>query len=135
METARLSKRIWVYLINLLFYLGLGFSIASPVIVAAHLHVLIYLAVAFGISIILSVFFDLFLLSISKGYNLGSAICGVKYVSSNGSVISKRQALIRSIYESIIIFVVFDWIYFLKNRTERGVIDRLSDSFAIDNRI
>lgn len=135
METARLGKRIWTYLINLMFYIGLGFAVASPILVVAHLHVLIYLAVAAGASILLSFFVCLFLLVVTRGYNLGSAICGVKYVASNGEPISRKQALIRSIYESIVIYIILDWIYFLKYRTERGVIDRLSDSFAIDTRI
>ena len=85
--------------------------------------------------IIFSFVNDLLILMLTRGYTVGSAIMGGRYVASDGKKLSFKQALVRSGSESIAIFVIFDLIYFLKNRTERGVIDRLSDSFAIDTRI
>ena len=73
-------------------------------------------------------------MSVTKGYTLGSAIIGVKYVSSDGKNIKFSQIIIRSGSESILIFAFIDLIYLVRNRTERGAIDRLSDSFAIDIR-
>ncbi len=134
METAVLSKRVWMYIINLIFYVGVGFGAASPIYVVLHWHILSYVGIALGIAIIFSFAFDCILLKITKGYTIGSAILGVKFVSSDGQRIGGRQIIIRSMAESILIFAFLDWIYFLKNRTERGVIDRLSDTFAIDNR-
>lgn len=135
METARLNKRILLYIINFLFYIGVGFAVASPFLNVLKVLVAIYILISFGMGIILSFIFDFILLIITKGFTIGSAIFGIKYVASDGNKISKRQAFIRSAYESIFIFVILDLIYFLKYRTERGVIDRLSDSFAIDIRI
>ena len=83
---------------------------------------------------ILSFVLDLIIMLASHGYTIGSAIMGVKYVGYDGKRISSKQAFIRSGSETILIFVLFDLIYFLRNRTERGVIDRLSDTFAIDLR-
>ena len=135
METAKLSKRVLLYIVNLIFYVGVGFAVASPAIAVAHLHVALYVLIAFGCGIILSFVTDKARLVWTKGYTLGSAIFGIKYVSSDGNSISKKQAFIRSAYESIFIFVFLDFLYFLKHRTERGNIDRLSGSFAIDTRI
>ena len=135
METARLNKRVLLYIINFLFYIGVGFAVASPFINALHVHIAIYILISFGMGIILSFVLDFILLIITKGYTIGSAIFGIKYVSSDGKKITKKHAFIRSAYESIFIFVILDLIYFLKYRTERGVIDRLSDSFAIDTRL
>lgn len=135
METARLNKRVLLYIINFLFYIGVGFAVASPFINVLHVHIAIYILISFGMGIILSFVLDFILLIITKGYTIGSAIFGIKYVSSDGKKITKKQAFIRSAYESIFIFVILDLIYFLKYRTERGVIDRLSDSFAIDTRL
>ena len=135
METARLNKRILLYIINFLFYIGVGFAVASPFLNVLKVPVAIYILISFGMGIVLSFIFDFILLIITKGFTIGSAIFGIKYVASDGKKISKRQAFIRSAYESIFIFVILDLIYFLKYRTERGVIDRLSDSFAIDIRI
>lgn len=134
METAVLSKRFWLYIINLIFHLGVGFAAASPFLIYLDIHVAWYLLIATGISVIFSFFFDIFLLSVTKGYTLGSAIIGVKYVASDGKRISFPQIIIRSGSETIFIFVVIDFFYLVKNRTERGAIDRLSNSFAIDIR-
>lgn len=135
METARLAKRIGAYLINLFLYLGIGFGGAVPFLTLLNLHVTLYILIALGIAIVLSFILDILIMIASKGYNIGTAIMGVKYVASDGKKLSGKQIVIRSSSESIVIFVFFDLIYFIKNRTERGVIDRLSDSFAIDTRI
>ena len=134
METAVLSKRVWMYIINLIFYVGVGFGAASPIYVLLHWHVLAYVGIALGSAIILSFVLDCILLKGTKGYTIGSGILGVKFVSSDGQIINGKQIVIRSMAESILILAFLDLIYFLKNRTERGVIDRLSDTFAIDNR-
>lgn len=142
METAVLSKRVWMYIINLIFYVGVGFGASVPIYHAIHSyipqymqwHIIVLVGLALGIAIILSFAFDSFLMKVSKGYTIGSAICGVKFVSSDGQVINGKQIVVRSMAESILILAFLDLIYFLKNRTERGVIDRLSDTFAIDNR-
>lgn len=135
METARLAKRIWAYVINLILYVGIGFLASLPFLTIIGLHPLLYVLIAVGIAIVFSFLFDLFLLVITGGFTIGTAIMGIKYVSSNGHKISKKQAFIRSSSESILIFAILDLIYFIRYRTERGVIDRLSNSFAIDNRI
>ena len=134
METAVLSKRIGLYIINLIFHLGVGFGAASPFIAVLGLHWAFYLLIALGIAFVFSLLFDIFLMSVTKGYTLGSAIIGVKYVSSDGKAIRFNQIVVRSGSESILIFALIDLIYLVKNRTERGAIDRLSESFAIDIR-
>ena len=135
METARLVKRVLAYIFNLIFYLGLGFALAVPFLVLLTFHPLLYVLIAIGIAVVISFVLDFFFLVAFKGFTIGNAIMGVKYVSSDGKKINKRQAMVRSASETIVIFVLIDLIYFIKNRTERGVIDRLSDSFAIDIRL
>jgi len=134
METAVLSKRIWVYLIDLAIYLAIGFLSSLPFLLVLHFHVLLYILFACVIFMILSFFVDLIILNASHGFTIGSAIMGVKYVGYDGKTITGKQAFIRSGSETILVFAFIDLIYFLKNRTERGVIDRLSDTFAIDLR-
>ena len=135
METAILRKRIWSYIINLILYVGFGFGVCAVFYILFSLHPLIYVLISLGEAIVSSFIFDCLLMRGTHGRTIGSAIMGVKYVASDGKRLSGKQILIRSSSESIVIFVFFDLIYFLKNRTERGVIDRLSDSFAIDTRI
>ena len=135
METARLAKRVWAYIINLFFYLTTGFACSIPFLTLLSCPVYAYILISLGIAFVFSFINDLLIMVLTRGYTVGSAIMGVRYVASDGKKLSFKQALVRSGCESTLIFVFFDLIYFLKNRTERGVIDRLSDSFAIDTRI
>ena len=135
METARLAKRVWAYIINLVFYLATGFACGIPFLTLLSWPVYAYILISLGIAFVFSLINDLLIMLLTRGYTVGSAIMGVRYVASDGKKLSFKQALVRSSSESIFIFAFLDLIYFLKNRTERGVIDRLSDSFAIDTRI
>ncbi len=135
METARLAKRIWAYIINLILYLEIGFGASVPFVTLLHLPIVGYIFISLGVAIVSSFLLDILLMSVTHGFNIGCAILGVKFVASDGKRLSGKQIVIRSASESIVIFVVFDLVFFIKNKTERGVIDRLSDSFAIDIRI
>lgn len=134
MEIASLSKRLWAYIINLIFYLAISFAGSLPFLISLKIEVFLYIIISLGISFLLSFIFDIILLIIFKGYTLGSAIMGIKYVGGDAKRLKKKQIVILSLGESIPIIVIFDLIYFLKTHTERGIIDRLSDSFAIDTR-
>lgn len=135
METAILQKRVWIFIINLIIYNVVGFGAALPFLLIIHLHPAFYVMIGLGFSTVFAFLFAFFILLVSRGYTLASAFLGVKFVSSDGNRITKRQMLARAAMESVLIFAFFDFIYFVKNHTERGVIDRVSDSFAIDNRI
>ena len=135
METARLAKRIWAYIINLILYLGVGFGVSVPFVTLLHLPIVAYIFISLGVAIVSSFLFDILLMSVTHGFNIGCAILGVKYVASDGKKLSGKQIVVRSFSESLVILVIFDLFFFIKNRTERGVIDRLTDSFAVDIRI
>ena len=135
METAVLSKRVWAYLIDMIFYYASSFASALPLLLIVHLHYSLYIIISVGIAMVLSFFLTLFLLNVTHGYTLGNALFGIRFVSSSGQRITFKTALIRAALEAIVIYALFDLFYFMKNRTERGVIDRLSDSFGIDTRI
>ena len=134
METATLGKRFWAYVINAILYLGFGFASSLPFLLLLHVHIIAYVFISLGFAIIISFLLNLFLMMVTKGYNIGNAIFGIQYVARGEERINGKQAFIRASSESIFIFILFDLIYFIKNRTERGVIDRLSDTFAIDVR-
>ena len=135
METAVLAKRIWIYVINTIIHNCVGFACALPFLLVLKIHPFFYVLLGIGFATIISFIFSFLTLMISHGYTFASAILSVKYVSSDGGAINNKQILIRASLESVAIFIFFDFIYFVKNQTERGVIDRLSDSFAIDNNI
>lgn len=134
MEVAVLSKRIWAYIINLIIYLIIGFSSSLPFLLMLHLHWAYYILISLSITIAISIPLNLFFLMVTRGYNIGSSIFGVKYVGVRNMKITFKQAFVRAMAESLLIFALFDLFYFWKNRTERGVIDRLTDTFAIDIR-
>ena len=134
METAVLSKRVWLYIINTLLYLGVGFSSALPFLLVFKVLPIFYVMIGIGFTTVFAFLLSLFFLVTTRGYTLGSALFGVKYVSTDGHNINFKQMIIRAAAEGITILAFFDLLYFINNRTERGIIDRLSDSFAIDIR-
>ena len=135
MVTARLLKRVFGYLINFILYVGLGFGCAGLLTIPFELHILLFFFYAALFSLAIALIFNTIIILITKGYTVGNSIFGVKYVSNNGLNITFKQSLIRSFAESTLIFALLDLFYISKYRTERGVIDRLSDSFAIDIRL
>ncbi len=134
MEVAVLGKRVWSYILNLIIYMIIGFSSSLPFLLVLHLHWALYILISLGITIVSAMVISFLLLVITKGFNIGSAVFGVKYVGVRNERISGRQAFVRAMAEAIFIFPLFDLFYFWKNRTERGVIDRLTNTFAIDIR-
>ena len=134
MEVAVLGKRIWAYIFNLIIYLAIGFSSSLPFLLIVHLHWAFYILISIGITLVISIIVSFFLFMVTKGFNIGNAIFGVKYVGVRNEKITGKQAFVRAMAEAIIIFIFLDLIYFWKNRTERGVIDRLTNTFAIDIR-
>ena len=132
METAILSKRIWLYIINTILYHGIGFCAALPFLLILKIHTFFYIMIGIGFSASVSFLLSMMFLVFTHGYTFGSALFKVKYVANDGNQINKKQMAIRSVSESVAILALLDLIYFIINRTERGVIDRLSDSFAID---
>ena len=134
MEVAVLGKRVWLYIINMILYLGIAFSSSLPFLLIIHLHWALYILISLGITIVISFLISFFFLSVTHGYNIGSALMGVKYIGARNERLKVKQAFVRALAESIFIYVLFDLIYFWKNRTERGVIDRLTNTFAIDIR-
>lgn len=135
MEPARLFKRILGYLINFILYVGMGFAFMAIITQFFELHILLFLLYAALFAIASALVLNFLIILITRGYTVGNVIFGVKYVSDNGQRINFKQVLIRAFAESTLIFVLLDLFYIIKNRTERGVIDRLSSSFAIDTRI
>lgn len=134
MEVAVLGKRIWLYIINLIIYMAIGFSSSLPFLLVLHLHWALYILISLGITIVIAILLNFLSLIITRGYTIGSAIIGVKYVGARNERIKAGQAFVRAFAEAILILAFYDLIYFWKNRTERGVIDRLTSTFAIDIR-
>ena len=68
------------------------------------------------------------------GYTIISFFFGVKYIGVEERELHKQQVIIRVINEAILFLLLLDLIYLKSNHTERGVIDRISNSFTIDLR-
>ena len=134
METVSLLKRTIIYVLNTIFFSASGLGIATPFLLILDVGVFWYIIIGVAIAISLSIAMNFLALWLSKGYTMISVLFGVKVVCAEEKNINKKQAIIRMLCESLLIFAVLDLIYLIKNRTERGVIDRLSDTFMIDLR-
>ena len=135
MEPASLVKRALGYLINVVIFVGFGFLFVGLMSIVFDIHIALVILFALLFALAVGIIFNIAIMFLSKGYTIGNAIFGIKYVSSDGQKINFKQTLIRSLAEATIIFILLDMFYLFKNRTERSVIDHLSDSFAIDVRL
>ena len=134
METASLAKRIIIYLLSGLLYAAIGYASALPFLLINKLNIWIYIAIGLGFSVATSIVLTWLILWASKGYTIISFLFGVKVVGVQEKRITGKQAIIRAFHESIAIIALLDLIYLISHRTERGVIDRLSDTFMLDMR-
>lgn len=134
METASLAKRIIIYLLGGLLYTAIGYASALPILLINKLNIWIYIAIGLGFSVVTSIVLTWLILWASKGYTIISFLFGVKVVGVQEKRITGKQAIIRAFHESIAIIALLDLIYLISHRTERGVIDRLSDTFMLDMR-
>lgn len=134
METVSIAKRIIIYLLNALIYSAIGFSSALPFLLVMHWELWIYIFLGLSFSVVTSIILISLILWASKGYTLTSFLFGVKVVGVEEKNIQYKQAIIRAFNESVVIFAILDLIYLISHRSERGVIDRLSNTFMVDMR-
>ena len=134
METISTGKRLWLYIINVLAYTGLSFVACLPFLLLVKLAVGWYIAISIGVAIASAVVFRYLLIRIMHGYTIISFFFGVKYIGVEERELHKQQVIIRVINEAILFLLLLDLIYLKSNHTERGVIDRISNSFTIDLR-
>lgn len=134
METVSLLKRIFIYIINALVFSAIGLAALLPFLLEFDLPLVWYIILGVTLALLLSLIINFLTLWFSKGYTFISFLFAVKLVGVEEKSVSQKQAIIRALCETLLIFAILDMIYLLKNRTERGVIDRLSDTFMIDLR-
>ena len=134
METVSITKRIIIYILSGLLYSLIGYGSALPFLLLLKINIWIYIAIGLAFSVATSILLIFFLLWLAKGYTIVSFFFGVKVVGVEEKNITPSQALIRAFNESVVIFAILDLFYLISHRTERGVIDRLSDTFMIDIR-
>ena len=134
METVSIIKIIIIYILSGLLYSLIGYGSALPFLLLLKINIWIYIAIGLAFSVATSILLIFFLLWLAKGYTIVSFFFGVKVVGVEEKNITPSQALIRAFNESVVIFAILDLFYLISHRTERGVIDRLSDTFMIDIR-
>lgn len=134
METVSLLKRLFIYAINALVFSAIGLTALLPFLLNFGLPLVWYIILGVTLALFLSLVINFLTLWLSKGYTFISFLFAVKVVGIEEKSVSQKQAIIRVLCETLLIFAIFDVIYLIKNRTERGVVDRLSDTFMIDLR-
>lgn len=134
MKTIDLRKRLFIYIIDMFLYSGLAFLSICPFIFICKIDLWIDILMGIGFVILYSFVFTFLLLKLFRGYTIISAIFGAKVVGVEEKKITTSQALVRALNQSLWIILLFDIIYLLANKTQRGVIDRLTDTFVVDMR-
>ena len=134
METISFTKRLFLYLINIILYTGMGFSSSLPFLLVLHIPIGWYIVISLGVTVTLGVILRYLLIRIMRGSTITSFFFGVRYIGVEEKELKEKQIIIRVINEAIPFLLLLDLFYLKINHTERGVIDRISDSFTIDLR-
>lgn len=134
MKTISLKKRLLIYFIDMIIYGGLTFLSIYPFIFLLKWHVLLIILLILVFLCLYTFLFTFMQLTLFKGYTLVTAILGIKVVGVEEKNITVTQSLIRALNYGLWILLIYDLIYLIKNRTERGIIDRLSDTFLVETR-
>lgn len=138
MNTVKLSKRIFAYLIDILivslpviagliwffYFINMSFNYAIPWY--------FLLLGGFLIKWLIYVLFSVLILLISNGRTLGNLIFGIKIVHANLKHLSFKDALCISAVHGLISMMIISLFYMIIVHTERSVSDRLTDTYSID---
>lgn len=140
MNTVKLSKRIFAYLIDLVivtlpiiaflnwlfYYVNMSFNYSIPWY--------FLLLAGFSLKWIVYTFFSILFLFIFNGRTLGNLILGIKIVHSDLKHLSFLDTICISAVHGLLSMMIISLFYMIIVHTERSVSDRLTDTYSIDYR-
>lgn len=136
MNIARYDKRIFAYLIDLIF--ACAFPAAGLVIAYAYVpsfyDIPWYFVAAMAIVAVWLVYTIINTLwtFLSNGRSLGNLIFGLKIIRPDMSHLHFSECLVRSINLGFFVSALVNAIYMLMIHTEKTVYDRLSETVVVD---
>lgn len=134
MINAKLYKKILGYLIDICVCACIAFSLLCFVEILWPGYTYVYILSSIILTYILYFVFVSFILKISKGKSLGYAIFGLRLVIKQNKPLHLSQILIKNSIEGFPVCVLIDAIFTYFARTEIGAIERVSNTFIIDER-
>lgn len=128
MRLARPSTRLIIYALDSLMIL-----IISSCFIPIFYNFIQYYSILISLCAFPIIYFiySYVYMRISKGYTLFSYLFRVKYVKEREEPINKSQAFLISFHQMIIIFAVIDILYLVLFRVERGLIEKISNTFCL----
>ena len=124
MISAKLYKRFFAYLIDLLACTCASFSLLCFIFLKWSDLLYLYIILGFVFTYIFYFVFLPLINFLSKGYSLGYAIFGIKIVNKANANLSFKQLYIKSCIEVFIFLYLIDCLFILTNRTEISAIDQ-----------
>lgn len=128
MRLAKPSIRLLVYLLDM----GL-----STVLSAVFFPIFYWLIgnwvflVCVGMIPLIYFIYTYIYMSISSGYTLFSYLLHVKYVTEGENKVRKRQILLICFHRAIVVFEVIDLLYLIFFKVERGLVEKISNTFCL----
>ncbi len=136
MNIASFTKRLWGYIVDLIFSLIIPTGLlVLALLYAKHINdipaffvSLIFIAASWlSFTIIYAIW-----LKASNGRTLGNLIFGLRVVHNDVSKLTFGECLSRASMQGLIILVIINALYLLIAQTEKSIFDRVTNTLVVD---
>lgn len=133
-EPASFTKRVFSYLIDLIFAFGLGGGLGSLIFIFTKLSWYFALIATITICYACYLIINVPLMYFTKGYTIGGAFFNIKTVNEDNSVISLTNIWIKCLYLGVIPFTIANAIFMLVIHTQVSVFDRITNTVVVESK-
>ncbi|MCD8204765.1 MAG: RDD family protein [Coprobacillus sp.] len=130
MNFISLKKRAVIYLLDFILVGAISFLGLIALYINGHWSLAVYLLSAAAVDIELMFLYEFLLVYFTNGYTLFSFICNGR-VMMRGDKVSINAAILRALYECIIVFPIVSFFFLIIKHSDMSVIDRLSETYFV----
>ncbi len=134
MNQVKFYKRVLTYLFDYILCIIVSLLALLILYTRSYVGVGLYLLYSYIGSVILMFFYTLIVEYLADGYTLFSRAFSYKIVKEDNKKLRLYEVFIRACLECLFIFPLLDLFYFIAKRTNRGSIDRISNTYAISTK-
>ncbi|MCD8195075.1 MAG: RDD family protein [Coprobacillus sp.] len=134
MNAVKLYKRTLAYILDYLIWVIVSFLVLLFLYTREYVGVSMYIVYSIVGAIVLMFFYTLICEYASHGYTFFSFAFSFRIVREDQNRLKASDTTLRALLECLGIFPILDFIYLLVKRTNRGAIDRVTNTFAVSTK-
>lgn len=131
MNNVHILKRLFSQLINYIIYYLISFGVFFALLYFSKINLPTYIVLSICLGFIIHIVLGSLITFLSKKISIGGLFFQIKVVSAEEKNPKFSQIFLRTFYEAILVFLIFDFLFLIIKKTSRSAIDRLSSTFLI----